>query len=901
MKFSLLSSKRPGSGARESLLGLVLFVFTQNAFSAEPTPIATQPKHSPLLWAEFVETNFPFFSSVLDARALGNGLPSDNLTPRGLILNLGNECWACFDTDLLRMSAIWIGQGVSPVSMSQGSYHTAGIKAPEGQKKLPQIVGLPWLVNGIYPGWEVGERFSLTDPRAPGPDKEEVGRGPMSPSAGQFKAIRLTHRGACLEYEVAGTRVTEWVEARVDDGEHVVQRSFRLEQARQPLWLIIGQGPLNGAKFKMALTADQIDGKPVVEQLDEPDGLLLARVHPSDKALEFQVAIGLSASVKTWGKPDAANLNAPATTRWPQRVTSRASLSSAKDAYVVDNIPLPLENPWQRNVRLADIAFFPDGRAAAVTFDGDVWTIAGLNGDLGKVVWRRFASGLHEPLSIGIRGQGLFVFDRNGIWRLRDTDGNGEADLHELVSNAFSQTAETREFANSMKLASDGSFIIAKGGQQGSMIGKHNGMVLRVSADGRSVAVLGQGLRQPFIGVHPKTGLVTASDQQGHYVPTTPLHLIRDGQYYGFLSHLLPKEKYPAPIADPLTWIPHSINASGASQAWVTDARMGPLQDALIHLGYYRPEIFLVLLNQRTSRMQAAVLSLTRDLKFAPLSGAVNPADGQLYVAGFQIWGTMAKQISGLARLRYTGAPSTLPREVVPTDKGVLLRFGVALDAKKAADPANFSAERWNYVRTPSYGSPHFKLDGSKGQESMPPSSAYLSNDRKSVFIGIPDMKPVMQMRLGWALTTSDGVNFEQNTYFTPHELTHFNPEAEGFEPITVDLTRRTLQAAATTPITAQEGHRVAELMGCVACHSSDGSTLGKVGPTWKGLFESQRVLSDGRKVVADEIYLREAIREPAANVINGFEKSDVGMPSYEGVISDAQIEALVLYIKTLR
>src|SRR5262245_12143381 len=40
-------------------------------------------------WADFVETNFPFFSSVLDARDLGKDWPNDNLTPRGLILNLG--------------------------------------------------------------------------------------------------------------------------------------------------------------------------------------------------------------------------------------------------------------------------------------------------------------------------------------------------------------------------------------------------------------------------------------------------------------------------------------------------------------------------------------------------------------------------------------------------------------------------------------------------------------------------------------------------------------------------------------------------------------------------------------------------------------------------------------------
>src|SRR6185436_10527139 len=171
---------------------------------------------------------------------------------------------------------------------------------------------------------------------------------------------------------------------------------------------------------------------------------------------------------------------------------------------------------------------------------------------------------------------------------------NGEADAHELFSNAFAQTAETREFATGMKLAPDGSFIIAKGGQQGSTTGKQNGTVIRVSPDGSEGTVLGWGLRMPFIGVHPKTGLVTASDQQGNYIPATPLHIIRDHQFYGFISLFLPKEKYPAPIVDPLTWIPHPINASGVSQVWLSDARMGPLNDALIHLGYYRPEILRV-------------------------------------------------------------------------------------------------------------------------------------------------------------------------------------------------------------------------------------------------------------------------------------------------------------------
>jgi mono/diheme cytochrome c family protein len=279
----------------------------------------------------------------------------------------------------------------------------------------------------------------------------------------------------------------------------------------------------------------------------------------------------------------------------------------------------------------------------------------------------------------------------------------------------------------------------------------------------------------------------------------------------------------------------------------------------------------------------------------------VNPADSQLYVTGFQIWGSTANRISGLARVRYTGAPSTLPREVAAMDKGILLRFDVPLDPKKAVDAGNFSAERWNYLRTANYGSPHFKLDGSKGQETMTPSSAYLSRDGKSLFVGIPDMKPVMQMRIGWSLATRDVKVLQQNAYFTPYELTRFDPLAEGFQPLTVDLTPRAAVAQIAAPVTVEEGRRVAELMGCVACHSIDGSTVGKVGPTWKGLFTSQRLFQDGTKTVANEDYLRESIREPAKRVVSGFEKSDTGMPSYEGVISDAQIEALVLYIKTLK
>ena len=181
------------------------------------------------------------------------------------------------------------------------------------------------------------------------------------------------------------------------------------------------------------------------------------------------------------------------------------------------------------------------------------------------------------------------------------------------------------------------------------------------------------------------------------------------------------------------------------SQVWLFGARMGPLNDALVHIGFNNPELFRVLLNERSATPQAAVVSVTRAFDFPPLNGSVNPADGQLYLAGFQIlgWGTTATRLAGLGRVRYTGAPSTLPREIVPMDTGLLLRFDVPLDPVKAGDPDNYSLTSWHYKRTYQYGSPQFKADGTPGIDRLAPSRAYLSKDRRSVFVGVPGMKPV--------------------------------------------------------------------------------------------------------------------------------------------------------------
>jgi len=91
--------------------------------------------YAPQPWGEWVEADFPFFSSILDARREGAG--KDNLTPRGLIIKLPHDTWACFDTDLLRVAAVWRGKGVSDKALAPGSYHDPSRKTLGGQFPAP--------------------------------------------------------------------------------------------------------------------------------------------------------------------------------------------------------------------------------------------------------------------------------------------------------------------------------------------------------------------------------------------------------------------------------------------------------------------------------------------------------------------------------------------------------------------------------------------------------------------------------------------------------------------------------------------------------------------------------------------------------------------------------------------
>lgn len=91
----------------------------------------------------------------------------------------------------------------------------------------------------------------------------------------------------------------------------------------------------------------------------------------------------------------------------------------------------------------------------------------------------------------------------------------------------------------------------------------------------------------------------------------------------------------------------------------------------------------------------------------------------------------------------------------------------------------------------------------------------------------------------------------------------------------------------------AELGRQLYQQQGCLGCHSVDGSAM--IGPTFAGLFGKERTFTDGSTAVADEEYLRESIYQPGNKVVEGFNPV---MISYQGILNDQQVNALIEFIK---
>jgi hypothetical protein len=479
---------------------------------------------------------------------------------------------------------------------------------------------------------------------------------------------------------------------------------------------------------------------------------------------------------------------------WPEAVVTKGVLNTSTTpdgAYTTDSITAPTDNPWKRRVRFGGMDFFADGRRAALcTHDGDIWIVSGIDGTLENLQWRRFASGQYETLGLVIVDDVIYTSGRDQITRYHDLNKDGAADYYENFNNQIMSTEGFHEFVFDLQTDRKGNFYFAKanpvnsgGGGFGNQkaaqgngtVCSHSGSLFKLGKDGRKLEVYARGFRAPNgIGVSAD-GQVTTSDNEGTWVPTTPINWLgKTGTFAGVSNNLITAETARQWVP-PLCWLSkQDYDNSGGGQIWVTSAQWGPFAGELLHESYGRSSLFLVM-DQKLAdgRRQGGVVKFPLKFTSSVMRAKFNKKDGQLYVAGLSEWQSNAAKITGFDRVRFTGKPVYSVKDLSVDKAGVHLTFTQPLDRATASDVQNFSGKRWNYARTSNYGSPEFSVEDpkKKSRDTLDITATKLSPDGKTLTVKIADLKPVMQQSLKFKLKAADGTDLAQEIQHTIHQV----------------------------------------------------------------------------------------------------------------------------------
>lgn len=832
---------------------------------------------------DFVEKEQPFLHSAL----VVSKKPA-NYVRRGVLIQLGEDLWTCFDPDLLRHAAVWKNPPNQPPltmdSMAAVSYPDKQAKAD----KPPVLLGTPLFTTPPLPGAGIST-LPATDSRDGTLTDGKTKVGPLPAADFRWQGVSLRGDQVVLNYRV-GTRHIRETNRALSPG--VIERIVAISPGKEAIALHLdassGKTTANGTTQFVTLESGEfphllIRGNGTFSVLPQPTRGTVMTIPASTEIASFQI-LRSSAAI---AKPPAPKIipETASTPVFPEKAESNSPPATKTTAPIaVRSIRLPIPNPWNRAIRPTDIAFLSNGDALITTLDGDVWRVRGI--ETPTAIWTRAAFGIFEPMSIATNAKDeVFVLGRGQITRLEDTDGDGFFDTYHCASDAFHQTLHTRDYITSLELLSDGSFLIARAGLLDAKPHPFNentsdrGSILKISPDGTTVTTLADGLRVPYIGLR-SDGTVFSSDQQGHFIPSSPVHLISgDVPYFGYEPSDFRKKKRPAAS---LLWFPYQINRSGSAFATLPARSFPSLGDRFAHLSW-SGRIFIT---ETPGEGQPFAWKLPADFDFPILAAATQPTTGKFFATGIGISGykpTTTREI-GLAEIS-ENHPIATPVSLDVRQDRITVTFRDPLPPGLSLIITRPELDLWNIQRSKKYGSGHFRWDGEPGEHSVTIGNLDISTDRKTLTFAVPDIfrSDILRLKLHFTDTVSVMRPYDLELYARPAHLS---------EPSATDLAalaeKEKSTAAALVPGDPTRGSVHFKNYGCAGCHALDGTKL--TGPPLNGIAS--------RHPAGDlDDFLKTSILDPAAVITEGYEAS---MPAYAGVISAQDIEHIVAYLKGL-
>ena len=381
------------------------------------------------------------------------------------------------------------------------------------------------------------------------------------------------------------------------------------------------------------------------------------------------------------------------------------------------------------------IEMMPDGKVAVGTRRGEIWLIENaFDEDPEKAKFTRFAHGLHEILGLAQKDGWLYVTHRPEVTRIKDTNGDGKADVFETVTDGWEINGDYHEYAFGSRFDRNGDIWITlclTGSFNSNS--KFRGWAGKVTKDGKFVPTT-SGVRSPGgVGFNAE-GEVFYTDNQGPWNGACGLKHLTVG---GFVGHPDSFRWYKEKEAQYLGAAP-AVPKSGGTSRIITEAKripqlyptsvifpygkmgqsasgidcdlsggkFGPFEKQVFVGDQTHSTIMRCFLEKVNGRYQGVCFPFRSGFGsgIVPVRFA---KDGSLFAGGTNRgWGSRGPKQFSIERLVWTGKVPFEIHEMHAKPDGFELTFTKAIDPESAGKIDSYKMKTFTYIYQASYGSP---------------------------------------------------------------------------------------------------------------------------------------------------------------------------------------------------
>lgn len=566
------------------------------------------------------------------------------------------------------------------------------------------------------------------------------------------------------------------------------------------------------------------------------------------------------------------------------QVSFAQKVPTEEDYFRIIKVP----TPEGVKVEGGGVVTLPDGSLAVCTRRGDVWIIENptmANGT--KAVFKKFASGLHEPLGLAYKDGALFTAQRGELTKLVDTDGDRIADVYETVY-AWPLSTHYHEYSFGPVLAPDNSFFVtgnvAFGNQEwwrGESRVPWRGWTMKISEDG-DMKPWATGMRSPA-GYGLIDGELFYTDNQGDWQGTGGVWHLPEGAFTGHPAGLkwtghedspvkLTEEEFyrkidkrqvkkegryikPENIQDeenpdfvykikeqlpelqlPAVVLPHGILGISNSEIKVdnTNGKFGPFDGQVFVGDMGQSKIMRVVLEKVKGQYQGVAF----DFRAGFQSGVMRmdfDNNGNLFVGETNRgWGSAGTTNSGLQYVSWSGKIPFEMKTVKAKPDGFEIEFTKPVDKASAEDLDSYIGKSYIYKYHAAYGSPQTNIEEIKFK------GVKVSEDGMSVRIVAENLREFYVHEI-----TLNGVKEKDTENITLHPTLYYTLNAipDGNKLAASELSTKRSSASkkviskkktvvkvkptAKKVLTDSEVQPLLLNNTCVACHSKDKRIIG--------------------------------------------------------------------------